>query len=112
MADKGASDLFVTVDAPINIKINGETHPVGHNVLDSMSCRQLIYSLLADDQIRTFEATYALNIVNNAHQTLERILNFPLTPRVNRCSPTFLSISRQSSLNVCCRQRTVAEFQR
>jgi twitching motility protein PilU len=62
MADKGASDLFVTVGAPINIKINGETHPVGHDVLDSMSCRQLIYSLLADDQIKTFEATYELNI--------------------------------------------------
>ena len=38
MADKQASDMFFTVGAPIQIKINGVVMPVNAQVLDAPTC--------------------------------------------------------------------------
>ncbi|TRZ69415.1 MAG: type IV pili twitching motility protein PilT, partial [Rhodocyclaceae bacterium] len=34
MAEKSASDIFVSVGAPINIKINGQAMPINQQVMD------------------------------------------------------------------------------
>jgi twitching motility protein PilU len=62
MVDKQASDLFFTVGAPVNIKINGQTNALGQHVLDSNDCRDLAYSLLTKEQISTYEHCFELNL--------------------------------------------------
>ncbi len=62
MVKNGASDIFFTCGAPISLSIDGVIRPVGHEVLDSLGCRQLIYSVLSDDQIKEFEENFELNM--------------------------------------------------
>jgi len=62
MVKNGASDIFFTVGAPISVSIDGGIRPIGHDVLDSETCRTIIYSILSDDQIRQFESSYELNM--------------------------------------------------
>lgn len=62
MVKKQASDLFFTVGAPVSMSIDGHIHPVGHDALDTSTCRSLIYSLLNDDQIKRFETELELNM--------------------------------------------------
>ncbi len=57
-----ASDIFFTVGAPVSLSIDGQVRPIGHDVLDSQTCRNIIYSILSDDQIREYEGTYELNM--------------------------------------------------
>jgi twitching motility protein PilU len=61
MAEKNASDIFLTVGAPINIKINGVAVPVNQTVLNAEAVRQLIYEVLSEKQIREFEDEMELN---------------------------------------------------
>jgi len=60
--DKKASDLFITVGAPINIKIDGVTMPVNDQRLDAESIRRIAYEILTPDQIASFEAHMEMNI--------------------------------------------------
>lgn len=62
MVDRNASDLFFSVGAPVNVKIEGVTHPLGQPPLDSQTVRQLVYSLMSDDQIKTYEGKLELNM--------------------------------------------------
>ena len=41
MADKKASDIFLSVGAPINIKINGVAMPVNQTVMTAETIQQL-----------------------------------------------------------------------
>ncbi len=61
MAEKKASDLFVSVGAPINIKINGTAVPVNQQVMDSATIITLLYEVLNDRQKKEFEDTLELN---------------------------------------------------
>jgi len=61
MADKKASDIFLSVGAPINIKINGVAMPVNQTVLNSDAVRQLVNEVLSERQIRAFEEELELN---------------------------------------------------
>jgi len=61
MAEKNASDIFLTVGAPINIKINGVAVPVNQSVLNSDAVKQLLYEVLSEKQIREFEDEMELN---------------------------------------------------
>ena len=62
MADKNASDLFFSSGAPVNIKIEGKTSPVGHNALEPGVVKQIAYSIMNETQIRTFETTLEMNL--------------------------------------------------
>ncbi len=62
VVEKGASDIFFTVGAPISLSIDGVIRPIGHRVLEPLECRKLVYSILSDDQIKEFEATFELNM--------------------------------------------------
>lgn len=57
VVEKGASDLFFTVGAPVKIKLEGKSVPVGKTVLDSAICKAAAYGIMNDVQIRHFEET-------------------------------------------------------
>lgn len=62
MVDKGASDLFFSVGAPPNIKIQGITSPIEQAPIKSQQMIELVYSLLNDNQQKEFEANLELNM--------------------------------------------------
>jgi twitching motility protein PilU len=61
MADKNASDIFMSVGAPINIKINGVAVPVNQAIMTADTVRQLLYEILTERQIKEFEDEMELN---------------------------------------------------
>src|SRR5438094_5904958 len=61
MADKKASDIFLSVGAPINIKINGVAVPVNQTIMTSDMVRQLLYEMLTERQAREYEEEMELN---------------------------------------------------
>src|SRR5213594_2399939 len=61
MADKKASDIFLSVGAPINIKINGIAVPVNQTIMTSDTVRQLLYEVLTERQAREYEEDMELN---------------------------------------------------
>ena len=61
MADKKASDIFLSVGSPINIKINGVAVPVNQTVLNAEAVRTLLYEVLNENQIKEYEKEMELN---------------------------------------------------
>ncbi len=57
VVEKNASDLFFTVGAPVKIKLEGKSVPVGKTVLDSQLSKAAAYSIMNDQQIAHFEET-------------------------------------------------------
>ncbi len=62
MAEKQASDLFVTAGAPIQIKIQGQTMPINQQVMTPVMIKQMLYELLKAEQVETLEKTKELNL--------------------------------------------------
>lgn len=62
MVEKNGSDLFFTVGAPANMKIEGHTLPISKTPFQSGQVREVAYSLMTDDQIKTFEREMELNM--------------------------------------------------
>ena len=62
MADKHASDIFISAGVPIHIKIQGNTFPVNQQVMDPAMIEKIALELLSQDQQRTFEATMEMNL--------------------------------------------------
>jgi len=61
MADKKASDIFISVGAPINIKLNGLAMPVNQTVMTAATVQQLLYEVLNARQIKEYEDEMELN---------------------------------------------------
>jgi twitching motility protein PilU len=61
MADKKASDIFMSVGAPINIKINGVAVPVNQAIMTAQSVQQLLYEVLTERQVKEYEEEMELN---------------------------------------------------
>jgi len=61
MADKKASDIFLSVGAPINIKINGVAVPVNQAIMTAQTVQQLLYEVLTERQIKEYEEEMELN---------------------------------------------------
>ncbi|PCJ93544.1 MAG: hypothetical protein COA46_00390 [Porticoccaceae bacterium] len=62
MVSAGASDLFLSVDAPAYIKVEGELTAISPDPLSSSQVHELVYAMLSDEQMRLFEETSELNI--------------------------------------------------
>jgi twitching motility protein PilU len=62
MAERLASDLFITCGAPINIKINGVVAPVTTQRMDVETVRRIAYELMSKEQAREFENELEMNL--------------------------------------------------
>lgn len=60
-ADKQASDLFFSVGAPVNVKIDGITMPVNSQVLSADVIKHIAYELMTSQQIAGFESRLEMN---------------------------------------------------
>ncbi len=69
MVDKGASDLFFSVGAPPNIKIEGITSPVGQASIQSHQLAEIARSIMSDSQQKEFESNLELNIALSVEGT-------------------------------------------
>ena len=54
MAEKNASDLFFTSNAPVKIKIEGVIYPVNKNVLSAEAVTQIATGLMSKEQLEHF----------------------------------------------------------
>lgn len=61
MADKKASDMYVSAGAPVLMKIEGEALPINSQILDAETVRKIAYSLMSAEEIKTFEAEHEMN---------------------------------------------------
>ncbi len=75
MAEKKASDIFVSVGSPINIKINGTAVPINQQPMDAPTITGLLREILTDIQYREYEETLELN----TGYALQGIGNFRLS---------------------------------
>ena len=72
MAQKNASDIFVSAGSPITIKINGNAVPVNPQVMNGEDTKKLFYEILKPHQIERFEKELELNL----SKPLEGVGNF------------------------------------
>jgi len=68
-ASKSASDLFFSVGAPVNIKIEGITMPVNAQILDADIVKRIAYEMMSPQQIAEFESEMEINFSFNAPGT-------------------------------------------
>jgi twitching motility protein PilU len=61
MAEKKASDIFISCGAPINIKINGVTMPINQQIVTPDAARTLMKEILNERQLKEFEDEFELN---------------------------------------------------
>ena len=62
MVEKDASDLFFSAGAPVNIKLQGESHPVGNTPLSPTDVHDVAWSILNNEQNAAFERDLELNL--------------------------------------------------
>ena len=61
LVNKKGSDLFITVDFPPAVKVNGKIAPVSKTRLSAENTEALTYAVMNDRQIKEFEATKECN---------------------------------------------------
>jgi twitching motility protein PilU len=61
MADKQASDMYISAGAPVLMKIEGETLPLNSQALDAETVMKIAYSLMSPEEIKAFEAEHEMN---------------------------------------------------
>jgi twitching motility protein PilU len=61
MSEKNASDIFVSVGAPISIKINGVTMPINQQIVTPDAVRALMAEILNERQLKEFAEEWELN---------------------------------------------------
>ncbi len=62
MAEKKASDIFISAGAPINIKINGTSMPINPQIISGEEAKKICYEILKPNQIETLEKELELNL--------------------------------------------------
>ena len=62
MAEKQASDIFISAGVPINIKIQGNTFPVNQQQMDTAMVEKIAFEMMSPEQLKTFEATKEMNL--------------------------------------------------
>ena len=62
MAEKKASDIYVTVGAPIHIKIDGNTLPINQQAMDAGMIHRMAYEMMTPEQIARFENEREMNL--------------------------------------------------
>ena len=62
MAEKNASDLFLTTGAPVNMKVEGNLFPLGNTGLPPGLVKKIAYSLMDEGQVPIFERDLEMNM--------------------------------------------------
>ena len=62
MAEKKASDIFITVGTPIHIKIDGNTVPINQQAMDPTMIHRMAYEMMTPEQVERFETTREMNL--------------------------------------------------
>ena len=62
MAEKQASDIFISAGAPIHIKIQGNTIPVNQQTMDPPTIERIAQEMLTPEQFAEFERTKEMNL--------------------------------------------------
>ncbi len=62
MAEKKASDIFVSCGAPIHIKLQGTAVPINQQVMDAETIQRMAYEMLTPEQITHFEEEKEINL--------------------------------------------------
>jgi twitching motility protein PilU len=57
MVEKNASDIFITTESPVKIKLEGVITSVGKTILTGDICKAAAYNIMNDIQIKHFEET-------------------------------------------------------
>ena len=83
MADKKASDIFLSVGSPINIKISGVSLPVNQQAMDANTVRGLLYEVIDDKQRKEYEDSLELNTA----YTLQGVGSFRISAFRQKGSP-------------------------
>jgi len=83
MADKKASDIFLSVGSPINMKINGLAVPINQTVMTADTVKQLLYEVLNERQVKEYEEEMELNTAF----ALEKIGTFRISAFRQKGSP-------------------------
>ena len=84
MAEKQASDLFISCGAPISMKINGIVAPLTNQPMDLDTVRRVAYELMSEDEAKTFESEFEMNLshldpnVGSFHDNVMNSRGFPL----------------------------------
>jgi twitching motility protein PilU len=83
MAEKKASDIFLSVGSPINIKINGVAMPINQQAMDTNTVRGLLNEVIDDKQKKEYEDTLELNTA----YTLQGVGSFRISAFRQKGSP-------------------------
>jgi len=83
MAEKNASDIFLSVGAPINIKINGVAMPINQQIMNANTVRSLLHEVIDDKQKKEYEGTLELNTA----YTLQGVGTFRISAFRQKGSP-------------------------
>jgi len=62
MAEKNASDLFLTTGAPVNMKVEGKLYALGNTGLPPGLVKKIAYSLMDEGQVVIFERDLEMNM--------------------------------------------------
>ncbi|NML25380.1 PilT/PilU family type 4a pilus ATPase [Zoogloea dura] len=62
MAEKKASDIFITVGTPIHIKIDGNTLPINQQAMDPTMIHRMAYEMMTPEQTERFEKLKEMNL--------------------------------------------------
>ncbi len=62
MTEKGASDMFLSTGAPVNIKVEGKLYPLGNTGLPHGMVKRIAYSLMDEAQVPLFERDLEMNL--------------------------------------------------
>ena len=62
MAEKKASDIFVSAGAPIHIKIQGSAIPINQQIMVPDTIQRMAYEMLTPQQIKHFEEEKEINV--------------------------------------------------
>ncbi len=62
LVERNGSDLFFSPGTPVQLKIEGNTLPLGDTPLPPATVKNIAYSLLTDKQIKEFEDTLEMNL--------------------------------------------------
>jgi twitching motility protein PilU len=67
MAEKKASDIFVTAGAPVHIKIEGDSLPINRQIMEPAMIKKMLYEMMTPEQVNHFEREREINLSFGRH---------------------------------------------